>query len=491
MKFIAKLSIASENVDDLEAFVHSNYQQIYDFLLSQSFESITANRDGIKSYITKNLQTFKKLNFNDKKIRMFIILLLDVSGRLSLLMPFQRLYKISIKGNCKLSNKIEAIAIFRIGITRLYDFNLRIESALNLLVDAVVEEEDSLERTTAVLISMYSMVVTEYGQYNAKGVIEFKNSFLFLLKNNKKYELFASEVMFDILKLDLSDYQGCIKNIQRTLAQYLTIRRSFSKNKYIIESESPYKKLLVHMANNFSSIQKLSAPHYQPSLNFDRVYHTLGRGTRILSYEEQLFSYMYSYGKMHNQKIKSALNYLDVNELNDFDSLSIVDWGCGQGIATMSLFDFLNDRFNTLIVKEVSLIEPSEIALKRAALHTLKLFEQVKLVTINSDFNSLSFENRIPNEKNSNIHLFSNTLDLDTFSMENLVKLIKASFTGINYFICVSPYITELKTSRLDSFVDSFKDENEFKLYGSIDERKGEWDGTNWSRVIRVFKVTL
>jgi hypothetical protein len=112
-------------------------------------------------------------------------------------------------------------------------------------------------------------------------------------------------------------------------------------------------------------------------------------------------------------------------------------------------------------------------------------------MTICADFDSMEFKTFEVNSESANIHLFSNSLDLDSFSMMDLVTNIKSTFSGINYFICVSPYITQLKTSRLDSFVDSFKVDDGFKLYSSIDERKGEWTGTNWSRVIRVFKVTL
>ena len=75
--------------------------------------------------------------------------------------------------------------------------------------------------------------------------------------------------------------------------------------------------------------------------------------------------------------------------------------------------------------------------------------------------------------------------------MHNLLDLIKTKFKEKNIFIIASPYISDQKTQRIDDFVDSFKQRQNFKLITSITERKGQWQGTNWSRVIRVFSVEL
>jgi hypothetical protein len=36
-----------------------------------------------------------------------------------------------------------------------------------------------------------------------------------------------------------------------------------------------------------------------------------------------------------------------------------------------------------------------------------------------------------------------------------------------------------------------FENSTSFKLFERITEKKGEWNGTNWSRTIRVFKTEL
>lgn len=46
--------------------------------------------------------------------------------------------------------------------------------------------------------------------------------------------------------------------------------------------------------------------------------------------------------------------------------MEIIDWGCGQGIGSVCVIDFLKDRELTRWLKRVTLIEPSAEALERA-----------------------------------------------------------------------------------------------------------------------------
>lgn len=89
------------------------------------------------------------------------------------------------------------------------------------------------------------------------------------------------------------------------------------------------------------------------------------------------------------------------------------------------------------------------------------------------------------------VHLFSNILDIDYFSMSKLINTILKNFSEENIFICASPYVSSYKTERLDNFMQSFSQASKFKIISEISQRKGEWDDTNWSRVIRVFKCDI
>jgi hypothetical protein len=75
--------------------------------------------------------------------------------------------------------------------------------------------------------------------------------------------------------------------------------------------------------------------------------------------------------------------------------------------------------------------------------------------------------------------------------MTDLINLIKYNFKGKNIFICVSPFVDTFKTERINGFIKSFNNNSDFKLISNISERKGDWAGTNWSRVIRVFKCQI
>ena len=130
------------------------------------------------------------------------------------------------------------------------------------------------------------------------------------------------------------------------------------------------------------------------------------------------------------------------------------------------------------------------MTLKRAALH-LKYYPSLGVPsTICKPFDSLNVYDFINDESSIKVHLFSNVLDIDEayYSQTKLIELIKKSQTGVNYFICCSPYITDYKTNKIDNFVRSF--ENRQMLF-AIDEKTGQWQGNNWSRVVRIFKATL
>ena len=221
-------------------------------------------------------------------------------------------------------------------------------------------------------------------------------------------------------------------------------------------------------------------------MSSDEIFWSLQRGVKVLTEPNQLLAYFNSYGKMHYAKVISALASLPDEILTS--QIEIYDWGCGQGLATMCFLEYFQMQDGNVNIRSATLIEPSEIAIKRASLHVKKFKNDLTIITKNKDLDSI-----IPDDFNSSnetikIHLFSNILDIDFFSMSDLVSNIKDSFNGLNYFVCVSPYVTEQKTQRLNDFVENFENT---EILSDITERKGKWKGTNWSRVIRVFKAEI
>ncbi|GHT02475.1 hypothetical protein FACS189440_15850 [Bacteroidia bacterium] len=209
---------------------------------------------------------------------------------------------------------------------------------------------------------------------------------------------------------------------------------------------------------------------------------------------------------MHKVKLLSAFEALP----NIFSKVNIIDWGCGQGIASMIFLE----KYGTANANHITLIEPSEIALKRAALHCKKSNSDVSLKTICKKLDDLEESDFNLPQSNITIHLFSNILDIDGYSQSHLIELIEKTQSGQNYFVCASPYIDAIKTERLESFKRHFESKfDSFELLLDITNTKSPSDefwccnnsfkecscpehtenGCNnkWTRVIKVLKVIL
>ena len=73
----------------------------------------------------------------------------------------------------------------------------------------------------------------------------------------------------------------------------------------------------------------------------DKLWSDLNQGVDLLTTHELMCQYIFSYGNMHEAKIKTALSSIrNPQEVFNTD-IAIVDWGCGQGLATVCFFDFL------------------------------------------------------------------------------------------------------------------------------------------------------
>ncbi|WP_298552384.1 hypothetical protein [uncultured Parabacteroides sp.] len=236
-----------------------------------------------------------------------------------------------------------------------------------------------------------------------------------------------------------------------------------------------------------------------------------GRGKIPLKDEIEMFQYVKSYANMHYAKIQYAIENLMWCE--NPGSIRIVDWGCGVGLATISFLEVTqldNCSFYTLI-------EPSEVSLKRAALHTKLFHEQqsnrkFECRTICKEFDELSDIDVIQSLEFGNItvHLFSNVLDVESYDMMRLAYLIKRTQIGKNVFICVSPYQTVQLCNRIDDFVMSFSDCSDFQIICSDESKKEDqvWScnslfkgyqcyndceqcNSKWTKIVRVFSVNL
>ncbi len=221
-----------------------------------------------------------------------------------------------------------------------------------------------------------------------------------------------------------------------------------------------YKALISELSDiSFSKIRDLSIEliNKHPREYRDKLWNELNRGTAVLETEDHLSQYLFSYGAMHQAKIDQALTNFSYNELvgNDFD---IIDWGCGQGLATVCFLDKLKEHNIKDLPNKITLIEPSSLALERATIHSCSYInDKTKVNPLNKlldDVNEVDIYSNSP----ITLHFFSNILDVVGIDLHKLAKLIISNTKGIHYLFCISPLIKG--NNRLRAFCNYFGSPN-------------------------------
>lgn len=490
MALIDDLISPSNSPEGLSQFIEANSTKIYDFFISQSYNSFILHRERIEAYTLPFYNVYKELDFTNNRNKTFLLSLLDASERFGNHTEFETLYKLCKKKNVIIGSRLEASSKFLVSIRIISDYFDRMPEILNLLALSYLFEEDSEEKVIATLLHYYTEVLQNFGNENLSLVKEFRELLFSKLSAADKKFLINSTVS-EILVETIEEIESTFNSIHQKLD--LLLERSheflpFDISRHLIELDSDYSLMLEPIQSRFLEIRNLCASLYA-NVASDDIFWSLQRGVRVLTEQNQLLAYIYSYGKMHYAKIMSAFTNLSSESVKS--KIEIFDWGCGQGLASVCFLEYINDLETDFEIETTTLIEPSEIALKRAALHVRKFERDSKIITINKDLDSLLLKDFTSKIENTKFQLFSNILDIDLFSMSDLIFKIKKSFEGLNYFIVVSPFISEHKTQRLDDFVKSFQDLDSFKLIKIVTERKGEWEGTKWTRIVRVFKVII
>ena len=110
--------------------------------------------------------------------------------------------------------------------------------------------------------------------------------------------------------------------------------------------------------------------------------------------------------------------------------IHIVDWGCGQAIASLCFLESLEQRGLLSYVRRVTLIEPSKAALSRAKRNVEQALNghSVEIVCLNQKLPSNGTDNGafgLSLNETSTVHLFSNILDLVDISLRKTAEVIE------------------------------------------------------------------
>lgn len=211
--------------------------------------------------------------------------------------------------------------------------------------------------------------------------------------------------------------------------------------------QNPSFNSIIELNASLVPLQYRSRPWQYPGLN---------HGTAVLTTEEQCNAYIAAYGNMHQGKINEVLDEIKINDFANTD-LQIIDWGCGQGLATICLFDFFNKHNLSLdLVKKVVLIEPSEVARDRAKTHVnAYLRDEDKIVVIGKYIDDVKVDDIVSDEPVT-LHFFSNILDIPSIDLLRLANCIKTNLKGLHYFFCWGPL--NQGNNRIDSFWSYFNE---------------------------------
>lgn len=225
----------------------------------------------------------------------------------------------------------------------------------------------------------------------------------------------------------------------------------------------------------------------------DRPWSCLGlnHGTAVLSNDDQLCCYIASYGEMHKGKLDKVLETFPWRELTS--NIEIIDWGCGQGIASVHFVSKLRDINHLSKLQKITLIEPSTVALIRAKANVLQAVgSNVEIETKNLYLPAVNPETKeelknIHIEEPICIHLFSNILDIPEIDLKKLANIIAA--TGYrHYFVCVGPL--NYGNHRIEAFSRYFAKAKEDVFSDYIYPQYKQLDNGKWySCVTKGFRL--
>lgn len=226
----------------------------------------------------------------------------------------------------------------------------------------------------------------------------------------------------------------------------------------MIEKKTNYSFLL--KTGGTLNFQKIKAVSDQFILNLskglqEKLFEKITPNLQVLDSEPLMAADLYINGEAHEAWLQNAFSYFPKSFLNK--EIEIIDYRCGQGIAEIVYHDFLQTKNISQKIRRITLIDPSEIAIKRACLHTKLVFPDVEIRVACNDLDNLKATDILSEKKLTKLHLLMDVPDLNIETLVHLSKIIKANLSGRNYFLCINSYhenSPELLLEKLTIFIE-------------------------------------
>lgn len=157
----------------------------------------------------------------------------------------------------------------------------------------------------------------------------------------------------------------------------------------------------------------------------------------IYTDELQLNAYLASYTDWHIGKLKRAFELLSPTLPRQ---VNVIDWACGQGVATLFLLDYIRRNNVNCSINEVILIEPSSIALKRAQFLIDLFGSNAKIRCVKKFINDVCADDLQFTSNFPVYQMFSNILDINGIDSKHLTNILYTNSASENIIVSVSPY---------------------------------------------------
>jgi hypothetical protein len=503
MNFFNNAYREASSVESLEAYIQNHSDELYD-IYSLRYDVLSKVSNDIDKFIQLKFKYYSQLDFSSTQNRSFLLIMLDLAERLNLQGAMARLANLVSDEGIEMTSRMQA------GLSFVYpkpstadDLVGKFDDICRLLQIAIEEEEDSNLSSLITFLNYYSAVVDSLHSTKAQIV---RNKFLEAVEQNK-YP-FLNDVK-DVCKIDVNNehaYEQLQEAIDYLNFQNLGVSLFASDEPCLIEEGTEYANWINSSNKYFDTIRQYAVSHASDC--FDK-----GRGVNPITEEQGLYNYLKNYGNMHKAKMLSALTEPFPQQFDQ--SLTIIDWGCGQGLASL----LFCEKYYQENINQIILIEPSELAIKRASLHCKAINPECSLRTVCKRLDNVELNDIGIIRNNVVVNLFSNILDIDDYSTSHIISLMDGIKKTENYYVCVSPHINDIKTNKIDNFRRYFQSMSRYVEFHNIDNTKRGmfWMCNNvfksgvinhglqygcspyhdengcvkkWTRVLRVFKVT-
>ena len=185
------------------------------------------------------------------------------------------------------------------------------------------------------------------------------------------------------------------------------------------------------------------------TLDYPSFANATNRAKTPLTSIEQAVMYTTLYGKSHFNRFSAAISQVMGNKTRldaVTKTINIVDYGCGQGIASLALLDYLDTYINCMnFTLHFHLVEPSETTLELADILVKKMALRISAKTVVhvhhkdlADF--LSSDSSKLESADFTLHLFSNVLDIP--EVQHLIPTLTSylnTIEGKQMVIAVGP----------------------------------------------------